>query len=60
MAGPHNVHTKNNEMFTLYQKFGSESNIQFSQEQLKPDTNSKPAEPTEDPVMKGLPPPPPK
>jgi hypothetical protein len=60
MAGPKNVHTKNDETFTLYQKFGSESNIQFSKDELKPDTNSKPVEPTEDPVMKGLPPPPPK
>jgi hypothetical protein len=59
MAGPHNVHTKNDETFTLYQKFGTESNITFSKD-VVPDTNSKPAEPAEDPLMKGLPPPPPK
>ena len=59
MAGPRNVHVKNDETFTLYQKFGTESNITFSKD-VVPDTNSKPAEPSEDPVMKGLPPPPPK
>jgi hypothetical protein len=60
MAGPNNVHTKNDEQFTLYKKFGADSTITFSPTDLPPDTNSKPQEPTEDPLMKGLPPPPPK
>jgi hypothetical protein len=61
MAGPNNVHTKNEETFTLYQKFGTESTIKYSDVEaapLSPDKTTE--EPVEDPVMKGLPPPPPK
>jgi hypothetical protein len=60
MVGPQNVHTKNDEAFKLYQKFSSDAVIQFSKEDLQPGPDSKPAEPSDDPVMKGLPPPPPK
>lgn len=60
MVGPNNVHTKNDETFKLYQKFNADAVIQFSKEDLQPDANSKPADAGEDPVMKGLPPPPPK
>jgi hypothetical protein len=62
MAGPNNVHTRNQETFKLYQKFGTESNITFSDADvgtpLPPDKTTE--QPVEDPVMKGLPPPPPK
>jgi hypothetical protein len=62
MAGPNNVHTLNQETFKLYQKFGTESNITFSDADvgtpLPPDKTTE--QPVEDPVMKGLPPPPPK
>lgn len=61
MAGPHNVHTRNEETFKLYQKFGTESNITFSDAVGAPLPADKTTEqPVEDPVMKGLPPPPPK
>jgi hypothetical protein len=61
-AGPNNVHTRNQETFKLYQKFGTESNITFSNADLStPLPQDKTTEePVEDPVMKGLPPPPPK
>jgi hypothetical protein len=55
MLGPQNVHTKNDESFKLYQKFSTDALIHFSQEELQPD-----AGPADDPVMRGLPPPPPK
>jgi hypothetical protein len=62
MTGPNNVHTKNEEQFKLYQKFGTESSITFSNSDLAaPLPADKTTEqPVEDPVMKGLPPPPPK
>jgi hypothetical protein len=62
MAGPNNVHTRNQETFKLYQKFGTESNITFSNTDLStPLPADKTTEqPDEDPLMKGLPPPPPK
>jgi hypothetical protein len=60
MAGPNNVHTRNQETFKLYQKFGTESSITFADVD-KPLPADKTAEqPVEDPAMKGLPPPPPK
>jgi hypothetical protein len=61
MAGPNNIHTKNEERFTLYQKFGTESTIKFSDVDAAPLPAEKTTEqPVEDPLMKGLPPPPPK
>lgn len=62
MAGPNNVHTRNQETFKLYQKFGTESSITFSDADVgTPLPQEKTTEqPVEDPVMKGLPPPPPK
>lgn len=62
MAGPNNQHTKNQETFKLYQKFGTESNIKFSDVDVgTPLPQDKTTEqPVEDPAMKGLPPPPPK
>ena len=60
MQGPNSVYTKNEERFTLYQKFGSESSIKFADipDSLPPDKTQE--QPVTDPVMKGLPPPPPK
>jgi hypothetical protein len=61
MTGPNNVQTRNEETFKLYQKFGTESNITFSDAVGAPLPADKTTEqPVEDPVMKGLPPPPPK
>lgn len=62
MIGPNNVYAKNEEEFRLYQKFGTNSDIKFSDVEtpLPADkTTEQPAEPA-DPAMKGLPPPPPK
>ncbi len=61
MAGPDNVHTKNEEQFKLYQKFNVGSEIKYSDSDLAPLPADKTTEqPVEDPLMKGLPPPPPK
>jgi hypothetical protein len=62
MIGPNNVYTRNEEVFRLYQKFGTNSDIKYSDvdTSLPADqTTEQPAEQA-DPAMKGLPPPPPK
>jgi hypothetical protein len=62
MIGPDNVYAKNEEEFRLYQKFGTNSDIKYSDMEtpLPADkTTEQPAEQS-DPAMKGLPPPPPK
>jgi hypothetical protein len=62
MHGPNAVHTRNEEEFRMYQKFGTESSITFGAdtvpEPLPPEKTTE--EPITDPLMKGLPPPPPK
>jgi hypothetical protein len=64
ITGPNNVHTKNEEEFRMYQKFGTESSITFGDDATAPlppeKTEEQPPAPSNDPLMKGLPPPPPK